>query len=89
MAKRSRLFWIIIAGIVIVVIIVAAVVFLNPLSKPVKTPAPELTVLPTPSVVPPTPQHAPLSSIVMNGGKVPGQETIAPAPRAGTPLPPG
>ena len=71
MAKRSRLSWIFIAGIIIVVIIVAAVVFLNPVSKPVKTSAPELTVPPTRSMVPPTPQKAPLCISAIDGEKAP------------------
>jgi hypothetical protein len=71
MSKRSRLPWIIIGGIIIVVIIVAAVFLLNPSSKPVKIPVPSLTVPPTASVAPPTPQQAPLCIIAINGQKVP------------------
>jgi len=70
MSKRSRLPWIIISGIIILVIIVAAVFLMNPSSKPVKIPVPSLTVPPTASVAPPTPQQAPLCTIAINGQKV-------------------
>ncbi|MGA2914252.1 MAG: hypothetical protein ABSE07_12160 [Methanoregula sp.] len=70
MAKRSRLPWIIIGGIIILVIIVAAVFLLNPSSQPVKIPVPVITLPPTFSVAPPAPE-APSCTIAINGRKEP------------------
>jgi len=69
MAKRSRLPWIIIGGIIILVIIIAALFLLNPSSLPVKIPAPS-SISATDFVAPTAPQP-PSCTIAINGQKVP------------------
>jgi len=69
MAKRSRLPWIIIGGIIIVVIIVAALFLFNPSSLPVKIPVPAI-ISPTDFVAPTAPQP-PSCTIAINGQKLP------------------
>jgi hypothetical protein len=69
MAKRSRLPWIIIGGIIILVIIVAAVFLFNPSLQPLKIPA-SASISATDFVAPTAPQP-PSCTIAINGQKVP------------------
>jgi hypothetical protein len=68
MAKRSRLPWIIIGGIIILVIIIAGVFLLNPSLQPIKIPAPA-SISSTDFVAPTAPQP-PSCTIAVNGQKV-------------------
>ena len=69
MAKRSRLPWLIIGGIIILVIIIAALFLFSPSPQPIKIPAPAF-ISPTDFVAPTAPQP-PSCSIAINGQKVP------------------
>nr|MCX6684601.1 hypothetical protein [Methanoregula sp.] len=69
MAKRSRLPWLIIGGIIILVIIVAALFLISPSSQPIKIPAPAI-ISPTDFVAPTAPQP-PSCTVAINGQKVP------------------
>jgi hypothetical protein len=69
MAKRSRLPWLIIGGIIILVIIVAALFLISPSSQPIKIPAPAI-ISPTDFVAPTAPQPS-SCTVAINGQKVP------------------
>jgi len=69
MAKRSRLPWLIISGIIIVVIIVAALFLFSPSPQPITIPAPAI-ISPADFVAPTAPQP-PSCTVAINGQKVP------------------
>jgi hypothetical protein len=69
MAKRSRLLWLIIVGIIIVMIIIAALFLFSPSPQPIKIPAP--AIISSTDFVAPTAPQPPSCTIAINGQKVP------------------
>lgn len=69
MAKRSRLPWLIIIGIILLVIIVAALFLCSPSPQPVTIPSPAI-ISSTDFVAPAVPQ-APTCTVTINGRKIP------------------
>jgi len=69
MAKRSRLPWLIIGGIILLVILIAALFLSSPSPQPITIPSPAI-ISSTDFVVPTAPQP-PSCTIAINGQKVP------------------
>jgi len=69
MAKRSRLPWLIIIGIILLVILIAALFLSSPSPQPVTIPSP--AIISSTDFVAPTAPQPPSCSIAINGQKVP------------------
>ena len=69
MAKRSRLPWLIIGGIILVVILIAALFLFSPTPQPVTIPAP--AIISSTDFVAPTAPQPPSCTVAINGQKVP------------------
>jgi len=69
MAKRSRLPWLIIIGIILVVILIAGLFLSSPSPQPVTIPAP--AIISSTDFVAPTAPQPPSCTIAINGQKVP------------------
>jgi len=68
MAKRSRLPWLIIGGIILLVILIAALFLFSPSPQPVSIPAP--AIISSTDFVAPTAPQPPSCTIAINGQKV-------------------
>ena len=69
MAKRSRLPWLIIGGIILVVILIAALFLFSPTPQPVTIPSP--AIISSTDFVAPTAPQPPSCTVAINGQKVP------------------
>ena len=69
MAKRSRLPWLIIGGIILLVILIAALFLTSPSPHPVTIPSP--AIISSTDFVAPTAPQPPSCTVAINGQKVP------------------
>jgi len=69
MAKRSRLPWLIIGGIILLVILIAALFLSSPSPQPVTIPSP--AIISSTDFVAPTAPQSPSCTVAINGQKVP------------------
>jgi len=69
MAKRSRLPWLIIGGIILLVILIAALFLVSPSPQPITLPAPAF--ISSTDFVAPTAPQPPSCTVAINGQKVP------------------
>jgi hypothetical protein len=69
MAKRSRLPWLIIGGIILLVILIAALFLSSPTPQPVTIPSP--AIISSTDFVAPTAPQPPSCTVAINGQKVP------------------